>query len=85
MDNQTVLKEWLTDTVRLLVDSPDDVRVDALATETGILLRITAASGDVGKIIGKNARNAQSLRVLAHAIAMKLKTSVSIDIVDRPR
>jgi uncharacterized protein len=76
----------ITDAVRtslkLMVDSPENVIVECSPLEDGASLRITVASADLGKIIGKQGRTARSLRVLASAMGMAAKLRISLDIQD---
>jgi predicted RNA-binding protein YlqC (UPF0109 family) len=76
----------ITDAVRtilkLMVDSPENVIVACGPLEDGASLRITVASADLGKIIGKQGRTARSLRVLASAMGMTAKLRISLDIQD---
>ena len=43
---------WLLETVRLMVDKPDDVTVRPILGENAIVLRVNVHSSDIGKIIG---------------------------------
>lgn len=77
------IQEWLHATVRLLADNPDQVIVELHATDP-IMLRIHVDASDQGKIIGKQARTIQSIRVLTGAMAMKFKIKrVQIDVADQ--
>jgi uncharacterized protein len=75
------IQVWLTETVRLMVDRPDDVIVHK--AEGGVMtLRVCVHSTDVGKIIGKQGRTARSLRTISSAIAMAHGARVALDIVE---
>jgi hypothetical protein len=67
--------------VLALVDNPDKVQVTATDSEQGTTFLVTVAPTDVGKIIGKGGRTAQSLRSLLSEIGMTSKTRYSLDIV----
>jgi predicted RNA-binding protein YlqC (UPF0109 family) len=56
-----------------IVDCPDQVaiEVDANRTRTKFLIRVHPS--DVGKVIGKQGRNVQSLRIVANAMGMKAR------------
>jgi predicted RNA-binding protein YlqC (UPF0109 family) len=41
-----------------MVDKPEDVSVEAVLGPNGILLKLSASSFDVGKIVGKEGRTA---------------------------
>jgi hypothetical protein len=55
-----------------LVDRPEFVVIKAHASEEGASFSIDAHRDDVGKIIGKQGRNAKSLRIIVSAIGQKL-------------
>jgi len=63
-----------------LVDDPDAVRVDL--GESGDVIELRVAPGDLGKVIGKNGRTADALRVILHAGAVKAGISCRLDIMD---
>jgi predicted RNA-binding protein YlqC (UPF0109 family) len=85
MDRLTDITDAVRANVKLMVDSPEDVIVECSAIEGGASLRITVASTDLGKIIGKQGRTARSLRVLASAMGMAAKLRISLDMQDYPR
>ena len=69
--------------VLALVDNPDKVQVTATDSEQGTTFLVTVAPTDVGKIIGKDGRTAQSLRSLLSAFGMKSKVRYSLDLDSR--
>jgi predicted RNA-binding protein YlqC (UPF0109 family) len=77
----------ITDTVRtnvkLMVDSPEDVTVECSALAGGATLRIAVSSADLGKIIGKQGRNARALRVLVTAMATAANERISLYIQEQ--
>lgn len=67
---------------RQLVDEPDAVRIDTSETRNGIKLSLRVASGDMGKVIGRRGRVAQSIRSVVRAAGAKDGVDVAVDIVD---
>ncbi len=68
---------------RSLVDQPDQVRVKQSRGDRHPRIELIVAPGDVGKVIGKDGRTAQSIRVLLNAAANKLGLGRAyLDIVD---
>lgn len=63
-----------------LVDKPEEVTVDRLEYQGGIVYRLQVAPSDAGKVIGKQGRNARALRVILTAAGMKHKRHHSLDI-----
>lgn len=68
---------------RHLVDKPDEVHVKKVRGDRHPRIELTVAPEDVGKVIGKDGRTAQSIRILLNAAAGKLGAGrVYLDILD---
>jgi predicted RNA-binding protein YlqC (UPF0109 family) len=67
---------------RQIVDEPDKVRIEVEEGSGGVTLRLHVAPDDMGKVIGKRGRVAQSLRTLVRAAGAREGIGVSVDIVD---
>jgi len=65
-----------------IVDDPSSVRVEIEDGPGGIVLRLHVAPDDMGKVIGKRGRVAQSIRTLVRAAGARDGLAVSVDIVD---
>jgi predicted RNA-binding protein YlqC (UPF0109 family) len=65
-----------------LVDDPSAVRVEAAETRQGIRLSLFVAPDDMGKVIGRRGRIAQSIRSVVRAAGAREDVDVSVDIVD---
>ena len=77
------MKELLEVIARALVNSPDEVRVDERTEEDGtIVLELSVAPEDMGKVIGKKGRIAKAIRTVVKTAAMRNDQKVFIDIVD---
>ncbi|MFH1834084.1 MAG: KH domain-containing protein [bacterium] len=76
------MKELLEFLARSLVDHPDEVRVEEIESDNGVLLRLSVAKDDVGKVIGKQGRIARALRTVVKAGAVKDGRQATIEIVD---
>jgi len=76
------LKELLEFLAKSLVDHPDQVRVEETETDNGVLLRLSVAKEDVGKVIGKQGRIARALRTVVKASAVKDGKQATVEIVD---
>jgi hypothetical protein len=57
--------------VKLLVDKPDEVNVQAVESDQTIIYELTVGDGDYGKVIGKKGRNVSALRTILFAINAK--------------
>jgi uncharacterized protein len=65
-----------------IVDDPAAVRVESERGPGGIALRLHVAPDDMGKVIGKRGRVAQSIRTLVRAAGAREGIGVTVDIVD---
>jgi uncharacterized protein len=77
------MKELLEYLAGQLVDEPDGVEVEQFDEDDGtVVLELSVADDDYGKIIGKGGRTANALRTVVKAAAVKEGRRVLIDIVD---
>ena len=77
------MKELLEYLARALVEQPDSVRVEEFEEDDGtIVLELSVAEDDYGKIIGRGGRTANALRMVVKAAAVKENRRVLVDIVD---
>ena len=67
----TIDQQFIEYVVKSLVGHPDDVVVDRLIDEKGVLLTLTVNPEDLGRVIGKRGVTAQSLRTLLRALGTK--------------
>jgi uncharacterized protein len=72
----------LTHIVRSMVDDPDAVSVAAVAGRGRTKLEVKVGPGDLGRVIGRRGRTAQSIRVVARAAATQDGVDVDVDFVD---
>ncbi len=68
--------------VKSLVDQPDEVSVNVVEGEQSTILELRVASDDVGKVIGKQGRIANAIRVILSASATKGGKRVQLEILD---
>jgi predicted RNA-binding protein YlqC (UPF0109 family) len=76
------LKELIQTIAMELVDHPDQVVVTEIQSEHNSLIELRVAKEDVGKVIGKEGRTAQSMRTILTAVSTKLGRRAHLDIVD---
>ena len=72
----------LTHVVRSLVDDPDAVAVEETEGRNRLRLEVKVGPGDLGRVIGRRGRTAQSIRTLVRAAAVKDGQEVDVDFVD---
>ena len=72
----------LTHVVRSIVDDPDAVKVEAKESRGRIRLEVRVGPGDLGRVIGRRGRTAQSIRTLVRAAATRDDVEVDVDFAD---
>ncbi len=68
--------------VRGLVDEPDAVRIDTEQRGRRTILEVHVAQGELGRVIGRRGRTAQSIRTVVRAAASRDGVEVDVDFVD---
>lgn len=68
--------------VKSVVNNPEDVTVDRIVDEKGVLLTLTVNPEDLGRVIGKRGVTAQSLRTLLRALGTKNDARYNLKIVN---
>jgi predicted RNA-binding protein YlqC (UPF0109 family) len=77
------VRELLVYLAQALVDEPERVQVEEFEEDDGTLvLELSVADDDYGKVIGRGGRTAQALRAVVKAAAVKDNRRVLVDIVD---
>ena len=64
-----------------LVDSPEAVKVNLTEAEDTVTIELTVASGDLGKVIGKQGRIAKAIRSVDKAASLGDNKKVDVDII----
>ena len=82
VEQTNALKELVEQMAMALVDSPDQVTVEAAEEENAMVLRLRVASSDVGRVIGKQGRTAKAMRTVLHAIAARSKRRAVLEILE---
>jgi len=75
------MKELVEFMAKSLVDNPDSVIVNEVNGEQSIILKLTVAPEDMGKIIGKQGRIAKAIRTVIKAVAVKQNKRVIVEII----
>ena len=74
------MKELVEVIASALVDSPEDVVVTETEDEKQIVLNLTVAPEDMGKVIGKQGRIAKAIRTVVRAAGSKGDKEIMVDI-----
>ena len=76
------MKDLITEIVKALVDQPDEVSVNEIGGDHTTVLEVRVAKTDMGKVIGKQGRTAQSIRTILSATAGKALKRYILEIVE---
>ena len=63
-------------------DDPDAVSVEVSERQGKVVLSLSVAADDVGRVIGRRGRTAQAIRTLVAAAGARDGVTTSVDIVD---
>ena len=78
----TTAKAVLSHIVTSIVDNPDAVRVDTTPDRGRVRLDVRVGPGDLGRVIGRRGRTAQSIRAVVRAAATRDDVDVDIEFLD---
>ena len=78
----TIDQQFVEYIVKSLVGHPEDVSVERIIDEKGVLLTLTVNPEDLGRVIGKRGITAQSLRTLLRALGTKNDARYNLKIVN---
>ena len=76
------LKELLTYIAQNMVSKPEAVSVTEVEDRDGRVLELRVASEDMGKVIGRQGRNAKEIRTVIRSVAQRQNERVSVEIMD---
>jgi len=80
--SETPLKDLVEYMAKALVDSPDHVEVHEIDGEQTTVIELKVAKEDLGKVIGKQGRTAQSMRTILGAVSTKLRKRSVLEILE---
>jgi predicted RNA-binding protein YlqC (UPF0109 family) len=76
------MKDFVESIVKRLIDHPDQLVIEEEDRDNSIIVRVTVNDADVGKLIGKKGRTAQSLRVILSAVAARHGKRAILEITE---
>ncbi|MGE5629727.1 MAG: KH domain-containing protein [Caulobacteraceae bacterium] len=75
------MKELVEVIAKALVDYPEKVKVKETESDKSVIIELTVAPEDMGKVIGKNGRIARAIRTVVKSGAAKLDKKVIVEII----
>jgi hypothetical protein len=76
------MKELIKHIAQSLVDNPDKVEVTEVIGEQSCVIELRVAKEDLGKVIGKQGRTAQSIRTILSAASAKVHKRAGLEILE---
>ena len=76
------MKALLELIARSLVDSPDEVVVEEVDEGGTLVLELTVARDDLGKVIGKQGKTARSIRTILASAGTKADRRIELEILE---
>lgn len=73
-------REFIEYVVKMLVDNPDDVKVERKIDEMGVLITLDVNPKDMGMVIGREGMTAKALRTLLRVIGARNNARVNLKI-----
>lgn len=75
------MKEVLETIIKNLVDNQEAVEVKEVEGEKNIIFEVKVAEEDMGKIIGRQGKIAQSIRTVMRAVANRKDKKVTVEFI----
>ncbi|TAL49243.1 KH domain-containing protein [Patescibacteria group bacterium] len=72
--------QFLEYVIKALVDHPEDVRINRTVDEMGVLITLDVNPEDMGKVIGRQGKTAEAIRILLRVVGMKNNARVNLKI-----
>jgi predicted RNA-binding protein YlqC (UPF0109 family) len=76
------MKDFVAYIVKNLVDNPDQVKINEIGGTHTLILELSVAKSDIGKIIGKKGKTINSVRNLLQSVASRNGIRVNLEILE---
>lgn len=76
------MKEILKTIIFNLVENKDAVEIEEVKEDKTITFKVKVAESDMGRVIGKQGKIAQSIRTVMKAVAGKEKMKVAVEFIE---
>ncbi len=76
------MKDLLAEIVKNLIDYPDQVSVREIDGNSTLVLELSVAKEDLGKIIGVKGRSINAIRTIMTAASVKFHKRIIIELVE---
>ena len=78
-------EEILRDLLLMIIDTPEDLRIDTVSTRSSVVHDIYLADSDIGQVLGRGGRTADAFRTICGGIYSKAGKRLILQVVDPRR
>jgi uncharacterized protein len=76
------VKDLVAFVARQLVNNPDAVEVRETQGDAGSIVELRVAKADIGRVIGRQGRTAESIRTILYAVGARTGRRVILEIIE---
>jgi uncharacterized protein len=73
--------ELVSEILKAIVDFPDQIQVKEVEGERAVILEIKVSPDDIGKVIGREGRIINALRLIVRAAAGRENKRVTLELI----
>jgi len=77
-----MLKEFLENIIKAIVDKPDEVNITEVEGESVCIYKLRIDAEDFGKVIGKHGQNAGAIRTILSAVSGRSGKRAVLEILE---
>ncbi len=77
------MKELIEEIAKALVDNPEEVHVNEIEGEQSTIIELRVGTSDIGKVIGRQGRTANAIRVILGAAGMTIGKRINLEIIEK--
>lgn len=76
------MKQVLETMIKTIVDDKENVSINQVEKEKLTIFEVKVSKEDMGKVIGKDGKNAKAIRTILRAIGNKEQKRVTVEFID---
>ena len=77
------MKELIEEIAKALVDNQEEVNVNEIEGEQSTIIELRVGTSDIGKVIGRQGRTANAIRIILGAAGMTLGKRINLEIIEK--
>ncbi len=77
------MKELIEEIAKALVDNQEEVHVNEIEGEQSTIIELRVGTSDIGKVIGRQGRTANAMRVILGAAGMTAGKRINLEIIEK--